>query len=336
MMLKNINLPILIGLIAPLSAISIQPAADAATAFCNQTAFPVEVAYARGTFDPRPSIQSTNYQLKGWLNIDPGACTTASTKPADKVDLPDGYTLVRHYYYARFASINLFLTDEKSPQAEKFCVRDTNFQYSTVLGDALPKSKCNPGYKQVKFSTFNSDIPNHTVLLTSPATSSPQSKIKSFAEWCESKNDITPTTKRTIDVLLKKAATNNCKLADAKLSSLSELELVGNKIVDLRPLASLKRLTTLLLDENQIVDVSPLANLTNLTSLRLSVNKIVDVKPLANLTKLKNLSLHNNQIHDIKPLSKLKKIFVLQVSDNPIENKICPVKPKSVCVWIYE
>jgi hypothetical protein len=335
-MLKNINLPIFISLITPLSAIFIQPDARASTTFCNQTAFPVEVAYARGTFDPQPSIQSTNYQMKGWLNIDPGACATASTEPADKIDLPGGYTLVRHYYYARFASINLFLTDEKSPQAEKFCVRDTNFQYSTVLGNALPKSKCDSGYKQVKFSTFNSDIPNHTVLLTSPQASSPQSKIKSFAEWCESKNTATSSTKRTIDVLLTKTGTNNCKLADAKLSNLSELELVGNKIVDLRPLASLKRLTTLLLEDNQIIDVSPLANLTNLTSLRLGVNKIVDVKPLANLTKLKNLSLHNNQIHDIKPLSKLEKIFVLQVSDNPIDKKICPLKPKSVCVWVYE
>jgi Protein of unknown function (DUF1036) len=334
--LKNINLPLFIGLIAPITAISIQPAAHAATAFCNQTAFPVEVAYARGTFDPRPSIQSTNYQIKGWLNIDPGACTTASTEPADKVDLPGGYTLVRHYYYVRFASINLALTKEISPQAEKFCIKDTNFQYSTELGDALPKSKCDRGYKQVKFSTFNSDIPNHTVLLTSPQSSSPQSKFKSFTEWCESKNDASPTIKRTIDVLLKKYATNNCKLADEKLRNLTELELVGNKIVDLRPLASLKRLTILFLKDNQIVDVSPLANLTNLTSLRLGINKIFDVKPLANLTKLKDLSLHNNQIRDIKPLSKLKKMFVLQVSDNPIDKKICPFKPKSTCVWIYE
>jgi Protein of unknown function (DUF1036)/Leucine Rich repeats (2 copies) len=334
--LKNINLPIFIGLITSISAISIQPAAYASTTFCNQTAFPVEVAYARGTFDPRPSIQSTNYKIKGWLPIDPSACTIASTEPADKIDLPNGYTLVRHYYYVRFASINLTLTKEISPQAEKFCIKDTNFQYSTEIGDALSKSKCDRGYKQVKFSTFNSDIPNHTVLLTSPQNSSPQSKIKSFAEWCESKNTVSITTKRTIDILLKKSATSNCKLADEKLSNLTELELIGNKIVDLQPLASLKKLTTLFLEDNQIVDVSPLANLTNLTSLRLGINKIVDVKPLAVLTKLKNLSLHNNQIRDIKSLSKLTKMFVLQVSDNPIDKKICPLKPKSTCVWVYE
>ncbi len=335
-MLKNINLPIFISLITPLSAIFIQPDARASTTFCNQTAFPVEVAYARGTLDPRPSIQSTNYKVKGWLPIDPSACTIASTEPADKIDRPDGYDLVRHYYYVRFASINLSLTNEKSPQAEKFCVKNTNFQHAGGIDLTSPKAKCKRGYQQLKFSTFNSDIPNHTVLLTSPQNSSPQSKFKSFTEWCESKNDASPVTKITIDILVKKAGTNNCKLADEKLSNLTELELVGNKIVDLRPLASFKKLTALFLEDNQIVDLSPLANLTNLTSLRLGVNKISDIKPLANLTKLKDLSLHNNQIRDIKPLSKLKKMFVLQVSDNPIDKKICPFKPKSTCAWIYE
>jgi uncharacterized membrane protein len=178
-MLKNINLPIFIGLITPLSAISIQLAADASTTFCNQTTSPVEVAYARGTFDPRPSIEVTNYQITGWLTIDPGACKMASNEPANKVDLPDGYDLVRHYYYAKSPNKKIALTGEISQRTEKFCIKNTNFQYAGAIDPTSPKSKCAPGYKPVKFSIFNSNMPNYTVSLTSSQSSSQQSKPKS-------------------------------------------------------------------------------------------------------------------------------------------------------------
>ncbi len=178
-MLKNINLPIFIGLITSISAISIQPAAYASTTFCNQTAFPVEVAYARGTFDPRPSIEVTNYQIKGWLTIDPGACMTASTEPADKVVRPDGYYLVRHYYYAKSTNKNITLTGETSQRTEKFCIKDTNFKYARAIGYTSTRLKCDSpkarlrqrGYKQVDFSTFDSNKPNYTVSLTSSQSS---------------------------------------------------------------------------------------------------------------------------------------------------------------------
>jgi uncharacterized membrane protein len=170
-MFENIRLPILICLIIPISAISIQPAARAATEFCNQTNSPVRVAYARGTFDPRPSIEVTNYQIKGWLTIDPGACMTASTEPADKVNRPDGYDLVRHYYYAKFTNKKITLTGETSQRTEKFCIKDTNFKYSHAIGYTSPKLKCERGYKQVDFSTFDSNKPNYTVSLTSSQSS---------------------------------------------------------------------------------------------------------------------------------------------------------------------
>jgi uncharacterized membrane protein len=170
-MFENIRLPILICLIIPISAISIQPAARAVTEFCNQTNSPVRVAYARGTFDPRPSIEVTNYQIKGWLTIDPGACMTASTEPADKVNRPDGYDLVRHYYYAKFTNKKITLTGETSQRTEKFCIKDTNFKYSHAIGYTSPKLKCERGYKQVDFSTFDSNKPNYTVSLTSSQSS---------------------------------------------------------------------------------------------------------------------------------------------------------------------
>jgi Protein of unknown function (DUF1036) len=166
-MLKSINLPIFIGLITPITAIFIPPAADASTTFCNQTNSPIRFVYARGTFDPRPSIESINYKIKGWLTINPGGCKIASTEPADKIDRPDGYNLVRHYYYAKFTNKKIDLTG--IPQhTESFCIKNTNFQYTGGINPISPKSKCDRGYKQVKFSTFSSNSPNYTVSVASP------------------------------------------------------------------------------------------------------------------------------------------------------------------------
>jgi uncharacterized membrane protein len=348
-MLKNIRLSILIGLIIPISTISIQPAAHAATEFCNQTNSPVRVAYARGTFDPRPSIEVTNYQIKGWLMIDPGGCTTASTEPADKVNRPDGYDLVRHYYYTKVASENLSLTDETTSQVEKFCIRDTDFQYTGGIDPTALKSNCDSlkarlrqrDYRQVNFSTFYSNTPNHKIALTSQSIPSAQSKTKSFAQWCQEKDNLSVATLKTIDVLLKQAKTQNCKSADSILSKLTELNIREGKISDLRPIAGLKNLTILNLDQNQIVDLAPLSNLRKLTTISLSINKIVNVSPLVNLSNLKSLNLMANNIRDVKSLAKLKKLTWLQLSDNPIsygsiDKRVCPIAPASNCVWIYE
>jgi uncharacterized membrane protein len=166
-MLKNIILPIFIVLIAPISAIALQSPASASTVFCNKTNSPIRVAYARGTLDPTLSIETTNYEVKGWLKIAPSACNTASTEPADKIDRPNGYDLVRHYYYAKSTNKKIVLTAEISPRTEKFCIRDSNFQYERGLGYESPKLKCERGYRQVNFSTFYSTTPNYTVLLTS-------------------------------------------------------------------------------------------------------------------------------------------------------------------------
>jgi Leucine-rich repeat (LRR) protein len=193
----------------------------------------------------------------------------------------------------------------------------------------------------VTFSENNSNLAKDTIALTSQSIPSAQSKTKSFAQWCQEKDTLPVATVRTIDILLKQAKTQNCKSADSILGKLTELNIREGKISDLRPIAGFKNLTSLNLDDNQIVDLAPLSNLTKLTTLSLSINKIVNVSPLANLSNLKNLSLLGNQISDVKSLAKLKKLTWLQLSENPISygaisKRVCPIKPASNCVWIYE
>jgi Leucine-rich repeat (LRR) protein len=190
-------------------------------------------------------------------------------------------------------------------------------------------------------TNFNSNLANNIIALTSQSIPSAQSKPKSFAQWCQEKNTLSAATVRTINLLLKQAKTQNCKSADTALAKLTELTIRESKISDLQPIAALRNLTKLDLTQNQIVDISPLTNLSKLTDLNLGINKIVNVSPLASLSNLKSLSLLGNQISDVKSLAKLKKLTWLQLSENPISNgsiakRVCPIKPASNCVWIYE
>jgi internalin A len=155
---------------------------------------------------------------------------------------------------------------------------------------------------------------------------SPQLITKSFAQWCEEKNNLPADSKLTVDLLLKEADTKDCKLANTKLRKLTQLDLYHNDISNLEPLASLSNLTSLDLIGNRISDVKPLASLSNLTYLALSKNEIIDIKPLAGLSNLTYLSLNQNQITDIKPLSSLIKLIDLKLFDNKVVGKtICPV-----------
>ncbi len=80
---------------------------------------------------------------------------------------------------------------------------------------------------------------------------------------------------------------------------LSALELYGNQIQDISPLADLKKLTRLNLSNNNITDISPLNGLKELTYLSLEQNQIHDIQPIENLSKLKYLFIEQNPIKDL-------------------------------------
>jgi internalin A len=178
-------------------------------------------------------------------------------------------------------------------------------------------------------------------------------KTKSFTEWCQSKMSVSVETRKTIDLLLKEAGTNDCQIANSKLGKLTSLDIRDNQISDMKPLASLTKLTSLDISDNHVRDIKPLAALTNLISLSLNGNHVRDIKPLAALTNLTDLSLianeiidikslasltnlteiylGGNKIIDIKPLASLINLRHLNLSSNKITKKICPVKPESIC-----
>ncbi len=134
---------------------------------------------------------------------------------------------------------------------------------------------------------------------------------KSFSDWCQQKSTLSPETRHTVEILLQKADTQNCELANESLSKLTSLDLDSHQISDIQPLSALTNLTSLWLDSNQISDIQPLSALTNLIELRLHSNQISDIQPLSALTNLTSLRLGSNQISEIQPLSALTNLTSL-------------------------
>lgn len=96
--------------------------------------------------------------------------------------------------------------------------------------------------------------------------------------------------------------------------TLEELNLNGNKIIDIAPVSHLRGLKKLSLRSNDVRDLSPLSDLKNLEELYLHWNKkIVDFSPLGELTNLKKLDLSENFIDDVSFLENLVNLEELDI-----------------------
>ena len=87
------------------------------------------------------------------------------------------------------------------------------------------------------------------------------------------------------------------------LANLRVLDIGGNRIAVLHPLAGLALLEDLHAADNRIEDLSPLASLTRLRVLELGGNRVSDLHPLAGLRDLRHLDLTGNAaVSDLTPL----------------------------------
>ena len=100
--------------------------------------------------------------------------------------------------------------------------------------------------------------------------------------------------------------------------SLHQLNLQGNAVTDLSPLAHLVQLSDLDVSGNQISDVGPLAELVSMMNLDLSGNAIHDIGALQDMEMLNFLWLDRNQITDIAPVAGCWRLNHLFMSDNQI------------------
>jgi len=104
----------------------------------------------------------------------------------------------------------------------------------------------------------------------------------------------------------------------ADLTRLTDLDASGNAISDLQPLADMGSLMNLSLGDNAITDLGPLQALQGLNVLYLSGNEIADIAPVAGCFRLNHLFLADNQISDLDPLTGLVYLANLDLARNAI------------------
>lgn len=102
--------------------------------------------------------------------------------------------------------------------------------------------------------------------------------------------------------------------------SLHRLNLQGNAVPDLGPLAGLAQLSDLDASDNQVSDVGPLSDLTVMMNLNLSGNAIRGIGALQHMEMLNFLWLDRNQITDIAPVAGCWRLNHLFMSDNQISD----------------
>lgn len=128
------------------------------------------------------------------------------------------------------------------------------------------------------------------------------------------------------------------------LTQLKQVLLEKNDISSIDPLTeTFFNMERIDLSGNNIVSVAPLANMPNLFDVDISNNKIKSLTPLANLTKMRGLSLYDNKIESLAPLAKMFELdpALFLMGGNPLGNDIprneenCPTKdvPVAVSEW---
>ena len=103
-------------------------------------------------------------------------------------------------------------------------------------------------------------------------------------------------------------------------TNLHYLNLGGNQIRDIRPLAGLIHLSRLSLYNNPVENIVPLGSLTNLTYLNLAHNGVETLEPLAGLIRLRTLDLFDNRITDIAPIVNMTALTTLILTHNQVSD----------------
>jgi hypothetical protein len=102
--------------------------------------------------------------------------------------------------------------------------------------------------------------------------------------------------------------------------SLHRLNLQGNAVTNIGPLAGLVQLSDLDASDNQIADLGPLSDLTAMMNLNLSGNAIQSIGALQRLEILNFLWLDRNQLTNIAPVAGCWRLNHLFMSDNQISD----------------
>ena len=144
--------------------------------------------------------------------------------------------------------------------------------------------------------------------------------VKTFIDYCE--DDADDPALQIIIQALKDIANEQklCGVVQGKISRVSELNLVGKGISDVRPLRGFKTIPLLDLGANQVSDIEPLSTMTGLNELFLINNPVSDLSPIAGLSRLKVLNLGGTDITDITSIAGIKSLTALGLSSTAVSD----------------
>ena len=121
---------------------------------------------------------------------------------------------------------------------------------------------------------------------------------------------------------LKKLTLKQCSLSTVANLDLAKglvyLDLSGNAIRDIRPLAELQNLEELNLTQNALNDLQALVPLKELTALYVGSNELTTLSPLSDLTKIRLLDVSNNLLTDLTGITQYTTLEELNISKNKI------------------
>jgi Leucine-rich repeat (LRR) protein len=106
----------------------------------------------------------------------------------------------------------------------------------------------------------------------------------------------------------------------AELTALRVLLIRGTKVSDLAPLADLTALQSIFLHGTSVFDLGPLARLTKLEAISTDSRNVTNVAPLAHLTSLRSIDLDGTEVSDLAPLAGLTALRSLSLEDTPVSD----------------
>jgi Leucine-rich repeat (LRR) protein len=101
--------------------------------------------------------------------------------------------------------------------------------------------------------------------------------------------------------------------------ALASVELAGNRIVDLSPLAGLRQLQFVHLASNRVENLQSLGTLPSLQYIQLESNLVTDASPLAACTNLASVYLSRNKLKTIAPLTNLPRVVTFYADGNGLK-----------------
>ena len=135
---------------------------------------------------------------------------------------------------------------------------------------------------------------------------------------------------------LERLTLANCSLSTTagleNAANLTYLDLSGNTIRNLSPLAGMNKLRSLNLSHNAVTDLNALSGLSNLEELNICYNVVSSLSPITACNNLTSLIANNNQISSLDGLEKLNRLTVLNVG----KNNISYVAPLAYCTALVE